>query len=195
VLASLADSGMLRLYAAGFLLMGAFVTVYDYIGFRLLGPHFGLSQTVVGLIFVVYLAGSASASLAGRLVERVGRARMLLASAGFLAGGIALMIPSSLVTVILGLVVVTVGFFAAHSTASAWVGSRANALGTQGPSVYLLGYYLGSAVGGTLGGLALHAGGWDGISVYTGAFILAVVGLAVSLRWRLPAVGSARADP
>ncbi len=186
VLSSVTDSGMLRLYATGFLLMGAFVTVYNYLGFRLQAPPFELSQSLVGMIFVVYLAGSASASLAGRVVERIGRARLLLLGAGCMLGGITLMVIGNLIVVIAGLVVVTAGFFAAHSVASGWVGLRANALGTQGPSVYLLCYYLGSAVGGTLGGYALHGGGWDGISIYTAAITLAIIVLAVSLRRLAP---------
>ncbi|MGH3627352.1 MAG: hypothetical protein ACRDRL_07930, partial [Sciscionella sp.] len=63
-------------------------------------------------------------------------------------------------------------------------------LGTQGPSVYLLAYYLGSSVGGTLGGLALHAAAWPGITIYCGAFVLVILVLAVSL-WRLRPAGSA----
>ncbi|MGH3495651.1 MAG: MFS transporter, partial [Sciscionella sp.] len=130
---SVADSGLLRLYAVGFLLMGSFVTVYNYLGFRLLGGEFGLSETVVGLIFVVYLAGSISSTITGRIVDRAGRARMLLATVATMAAGLALLATHWLVVVIVGLVVWTAGFFAAHSVASGWVGLRAKTLGTQGP--------------------------------------------------------------
>ena len=147
---ALADSGLLRLYAAGFLLMGCFVTVYNYLGFRLLGPGFHLSRTIVGLIFVVYLAGSAA-------------------------------------SVIAGLVVTTAGFFAAHSVASGWVGARSAALGAQGAAVYLFFYYLGSSIGGSLGGLAFGGGGWPGLTVYTGCFVIAVVIIGLTLRRLLPA--------
>lgn len=189
VVASFVDSGMLRLYAVGFLLMGGFVTVYNYLGFRLEGPEFGLSETFVGLIFIVYLAGAASSSVAGRLTERVGRARMLSVCGGAMLAGIALMAAGNLAVVIVGLVVITAGFFGAHSVASGWVGLRAKKLGTQGPAVYLLCYYMGSAAGGTLGGYALHAGGWNGISLYTGAFAAAVIVLAVTLLRLSPARG------
>src|SRR5207253_8264567 len=37
------DPVLRRLYVAGFVLMGGFVTVYNYLGFRLLGAPFGLS--------------------------------------------------------------------------------------------------------------------------------------------------------
>ncbi len=188
VAASFADSGLLRLYAVGFLLMGGFVTVYNYLGFRLTGPDFGLSQGFVGLIFIVYLAGSAASSVAGRLTDRVGRGRVLVLCGGAMLAGIALMTAGNLTVVIAGLVVVTAGFFGSHSVASGWVGLRAKSLGTQGPAVYLLCYYLGSAAGGTLGGYALHAGGWGGVSLYTGAFAAGVILLAVTLLRLAPAV-------
>ena len=46
------DAGLPWLFAESFLLMGGFVCVYNYIGFRLLDPPYSLSQTVIGLIFV-----------------------------------------------------------------------------------------------------------------------------------------------
>jgi YNFM family putative membrane transporter len=161
------DGALLRLYAVGFLLMGCFVTVYNYVGFRLLGPDFRLSQAVVGMIFVVYLAGSFSAASVGRLVDRFGRRRTLLLSAVLAIAGLALLLSPNLGLVILGLVVVTAGFFAAHSVASGWVGARSAALGVQGSALYLFCYYLGSSVGGSLGGVWYGLAGWSAVVGYT----------------------------
>src|SRR5574337_116502 len=52
------DRGLPWLFAEGFLLLGAFVTVYNYLGYRLLAPPYNLSQAVVGLIFGIYLVGT-----------------------------------------------------------------------------------------------------------------------------------------
>jgi MFS transporter, YNFM family, putative membrane transport protein len=190
---ALADSGLLRLYAAGFLLMGCFVTVYNYLEFRLLGPGFHLSRAVVGLIFVVYLAGSAASVVAGRLVDRFGRPRMMWIMAAITLAGLVLMLPPDLALVIAGLVVTTGGFFAAHSVASGWVSARSAALGVQGAAVYLFFYYLGSSIGGSLGGLAFGGGGWPGVTLFTGAFVIAVVVIALTLRRLVPAARTSRA--
>jgi YNFM family putative membrane transporter len=181
-LRALTDTGLLRLFAVGFLLMGTFVTVYNYLGFRLLGPGFNLSKVVVGLIFVAYLAGSVSSALAGRLVDRFGRPGMLWLTAILTLLGLGLLATDNVVVVILGLVITTIGFFAAHATASGWVSARSSALGVQGSSMYLFCYYLGSSVGGSVGGLAYSADGWSGVSVYTGAFLLVVLAIALVLR-------------
>ena len=181
------DLGLLGLFAAGFLLMGCFVTVYNYLGFRLLGPGFQLSRTVVGLIFVVYLAGSFGSAFAGRLVDRFGRPRMLWIMAAITLAGLLLLGTGWLPVVIIGLVVTTAGFFAAHSVASGWVSARSRSLGVQGPAVYLFSYYLGSSIGGSVGGLVFAAGGWSGVTAYTGAFLVVVLVLAVFLRRLRPA--------
>ncbi|MBY8857135.1 MFS transporter [Nocardia sp. CA2R105] len=182
---SFTDSGLIRLFACGFLLMGCFVTVYNYLGFRLLSPPFALAPVIVGLIFVVYLAGSVSSTVAGRLVDVLGRPRMLPVTALITLAGVALMFPSNIVFVVIGLIVTTAGFFAAHSVASGWVGPRAATLNVQGPAVYLFCYYLGSSVGGSLGGLAYGADGWSGVTIYVGALVLGVLILAFTLR-KLP---------
>jgi YNFM family putative membrane transporter len=184
---ALTDAGLLGLFAAGFLLMACFVTVYNYLGFRLLGPGFHLSRTVVGLIFVAYLAGAFSSAYAGRLVDRFGRPRMLWITAASTLAGLALMATSGVATVIVGLLVTTGGFFAAHSVASGWVSARSAGLGVQGSAVYVCCYYLGSSVGGTLGGVAFSADGWSAVTYYTGAFLVAVLTIAILLPTLRPA--------
>ncbi|HEY4458831.1 MAG TPA: MFS transporter [Pseudonocardiaceae bacterium] len=191
VLRAFTDTGLLRLFAAGFLLMGCFVTVYNYLGFRLLGPGFDLPEVVVGFIFVVYLAGCFASAFAGRLVDRFGRPKLLWVMAVITIAGLALMVPNNVTLVIAGLVVTTAGFFAAHSVASGWVGARSARLGVQGSAVYLFCYYLGSSIGGTVGGLAFTGAGWNGLTTYTGAFLLVVIALALTLRKLAPAPAQA----
>jgi YNFM family putative membrane transporter len=89
--------------------------------------------------------------------------------------------------VISGLVITTAGFFAAHSVASGWVGARSARRGVQGSAVYLFCYYLGSSIGGSVGGLAFTGSGWSGLTAYAGVFVLAVIGIALTLR-RLPPI-------
>ena len=76
------------LFLEGFLLMGGFVTLYNFIGYRLMGPPYRLSQTEVGLIFCVYLTGVASSPVMGNLAMRVGQRVVMVGNiAVMLAGG------------------------------------------------------------------------------------------------------------
>lgn len=51
------DAGLPWLFLIGFLLMGSFVTLFNYIGYRLLAEPYHMSQAVVGVLSVVYLSG------------------------------------------------------------------------------------------------------------------------------------------
>ncbi len=63
-LATLAGHGrnprLLAIYVQAFVLMGGFVAVYNYLGFRLSGEPFSLPATLISLIFLDYLSGTVS---------------------------------------------------------------------------------------------------------------------------------------
>jgi YNFM family putative membrane transporter len=166
VAALLRDRALPLLYAEAFLLMGVFVTVYNYAGFRLLAPPYGLSQAAVGLVFLLYILGSVSSALFGSVAGRVGRRRVFWLPIVLLIGGVAATEARPLALVILGVALVTIGFFGAHSIASAWVGRRAAGNRGQGTALYLFFYYLGSSVLGSAGGVAWTRAGWQGVALF-----------------------------
>jgi MFS family permease len=108
------------LFAIGFLAMGTFVTVYNYIGFRLVQAPYSLNQTELGLIFTVYVFGIAASWIAGLLGDRFGHFVVLPAGIALSMAGVAMTLSASLPLIILGIVLLTSGFFVAHSVASAW---------------------------------------------------------------------------
>lgn len=166
------DSGLPLLFAEGFLLMGSFVTLFNYIGYRLLAPPYSLSQAVVGLLSVVYLTGSWSSPKAGAMTAKYGRSPVLLVSTLVMLSGLLITLFSSVWLILPGMMLFTAGFFAAHSVASGWIGMRARRAKGQASSLYLFSYYLGSSVAGTLGGVFWHSFGWSGITVFISAMLL-----------------------
>jgi YNFM family putative membrane transporter len=176
----LRDGGLRWLFLEGFLLMGAFVTVYNYIGYRLLAPPYSLSHATVGLVFTVYLVGIGSSTFMGGMADRFGRRRLLWIVLVAMLGGLALMGMQSLVAIVAGIAVMTFCFFGAHSLASSWVGRRARVARAQASSLYLFSYYMGSSVVGATGGLAWAFSGWAGVTMLVGTCL--IVALLAGLR-------------
>jgi YNFM family putative membrane transporter len=174
------DRGLPWLFAEGFLLLGAFVTVYNYLGYRLLAPPYNLSQAAVGLIFGIYLVGTFSSAWMGHLAGQLGRRKVLWSTFALMLVGVALTMMKPLPLIMLGIVAVTFGFFGGHSIVSSWVGRRAGAAKAQASSMYLFSYYMGSSVAGASGGLFYAAHGWNGVALFVGVLVLA--GLLVALR-------------
>jgi YNFM family putative membrane transporter len=185
----LASPGLRLLFVSGFLIMGSFVTVYNYVGFLLTRPPFGLGQAAVGSIFVVYLFGMVASPLAGSLVDRIGRGPVLTGGVIVALVGIAATLVPSLPMVILGTALIAIGFFASHATASSWIGAIARGDKSHAAGIYLLLYYAGSSVAGSLGGLFFTAAGWAGVvgfvAVMHGAELLIARRLAAMERARL----------
>lgn len=185
------DRALPWLFVEGALLLGAFVTVFNYLGYRLLAAPYGLSQAAVGAIFLVYVVGMFSSPWMGHLSGKLGRRKVLWTALALMLVGVALTLASPLPAVLLGLAVLTFGFFGGHSIVSSWIGRRAGALKAHASSMYLFCYYTGSSIAGACGGLFYGAHGWDGVAVFAGAMTL--VGLLVALYLRrvppLPMVG------
>ncbi|MCS0495289.1 MFS transporter [Ancylobacter sp. MQZ15Z-1] len=169
----LRDGGLRALFLQGFLLLGSFVCVYNYTGYRLMQPPFSLSQISVSFIFAVYLVGIVSSAYIGDLAVRLGRGPILCLSLGLMLVGVLATLAPWLPVIVLGMAVLTAGFFGAHSTASSWVGARAHHAKAQASSLYLFAYYLGSSVVGTLGGVFWTGHGWHGVVMLISGLLVA----------------------
>jgi YNFM family putative membrane transporter len=180
------DAGLPWLFALSFLLMGCFVSAYNFIGFRLLGAPFGLRQSVVGGISLLYLLGIFSSVWAGRRADRLGRRHVLWTVLGTMFAGLLLTLAHDLVLIVAGMAVFTFGFFASHSIASSWVGRRARTQQALASALYLCCYYLGSSVVGWLCGVLWERGGWSGVVTLLGVFLGAALAIALRLRRLAP---------
>lgn len=180
------DAGLPWLFALAFLLMGCFVSAYNFIGFRLLGAPFGLRQGVVGAISFLYLLGIFSSVWAGKLADRLGRRGVLWLVMSVMAAGLLLTLSGSLIVIVLGMALTTFGFFASHSIASSWVGRRARPPQALASALYLFFYYLGSSVVGWLAGLLWAWAGWHGVVGLLGTLLAGALLIARRLRGLAP---------
>ena len=164
------QTGLLFIFA--FLGMGAFVSMYNFITFRLI-DRFGLPVTLAGLVFLMYLAGTWSSARVGAIINQFGHAKTFIGAVILYALGV-LMTLGPLPALLAGMFIFTAGFFAAHSTASGWVGQAAHKDRAEASSMYLFCYYAGSSIIGALSGLVFEATNWAGFIGYISCFTVAV---------------------
>ena len=189
--AHLQDGGLRSLYLLAFLVMGVFVSLYNYVTFRLLGEPFGLGQTVAGMCSLLYLSGMFSAVWAGKLADRIGRRNVLWAVTAAMLAGLLLTLSGSLIVIVLGMTLFTASFFAVHSVASSWVGRRARGARAMASALYLFFYYIGAAGVGSLTGVVWSAQGWNGVV----ALLALALGLALAIALRLRCLVPLKAAP
>lgn len=184
----LRNRSLLRLYTLGFVLTSIFVTLFNYITFRLDAAPYFLSQTQISLIFLSYSLGMVSSSLAGRLAQRYGRQSMIIGGFICMGLGIACTLAQNLWMIIIGVALITTGFFIAHALCSGLVGATAQDNKGHATSLYLLFYYLGSSIVGSAGGwFWLHLG-WLGVVLLAMLLVFAGIGLSlIQIRPQHPA--------
>ncbi|WP_327639441.1 MFS transporter [Kribbella sp. NBC_00482] len=181
----LRDPALLALYGIAATAVGAFVAVYNGAVFRLSGSPYELSAGAAGLVFCVYLLGSAGSATAGTLADRYGRRAVVPVGCLITLAGVAITLAAPLPLIVLGLAVMTAGFFAVHGVASGWVPARAHASGVgtgQASSMYLFSFYLGSSVFGGLAGTAWSRAEWTGVAGEAGVLFVVTLILAILLR-------------
>ena len=183
LLANLRSPRQLALFAQGFLLMGGFVALYNFLGFRLTAAPFHLPPFVVSLVFVAYLAGTWASPRAGAEAARFGRKKVLLTSIAIMTVGVAITMSGNMFVVLAGLLIATAGFFGAHSIASGWTGRSAPNGKAQASSLYNLFYYGGSSLFGWFGGVAYEGYGWSAVA---GTIVALAVIAAVAAAALLP---------
>ncbi|MHA7276881.1 MFS transporter [Arthrobacter sp. Hz1] len=183
---NLRSARQLGLYAQGFLLMGGFVAVYNYLGFRLELPPFGLPGAVISLLFLAYLAGTVTSRVAGTLTGRFGRLRVMLAGIPVIVVGLLMTLSDSLPLIVVGLVTFTGGFFTVHSVAAGWTPRLADVGRAQASSLYNFFYYAGSSLIGWVGGFFFVGAGWTGVVFFASGLALTAGMIAIATLRSVP---------
>lgn len=166
-------------YGIGFGVLFTFIATFTYVNFYLAAPPFGLSATALGLIFVVYLGGSAITPLTGRAVARFGRRPLILAAIGLWIGGLLLTLVPWLPAIIAGLAISATCGFLCQSVSTSFVALAAEHGHSSAIGLYVTWYYVGGSVGGALPGLIWNRAGWPGCI----AMVIAVLMLMAAMVW------------
>ena len=179
----LQHKGLPLLFFIAFGLMGVFVSIYNYAGFLLSASPYNMSQLEISHIFYAYLLGTAASPIAGGLADKLGRGPVLVAGTLLMAAGVVLTLFEPLAVIVTGVVLLTAGFFVAHSVASGWVGRLATQSKGHASSLYLWSYYMGSSVLGAGAGWFWSRWGWLGVSSVALLVLTLVMALALRVQW------------
>lgn len=168
------------LFGTAFLGMGTFVSLYNYLGFRMI-DQFGLSEVLVGAVFIMYLAGTWSSTQAGALREKIGNGSTVIFLSLTMIASMALMGINNLWVTLVALFVFTAAFFALHSSASGWIGIIATKDRAEASSMYLFCYYVGSSVIGWVSGFAFTHLPWLAFIGWLILLLFGVLAICVTL--------------
>lgn len=177
---------LLRAAAAAVGSFFTFIAVFSFITYRLEGPPFDFSATATSLLYTLWVCGIAG-PLTGRVADRYGWRRILVATLSLAAAGTALTLPDSLVAILAGLVCIAVAMFAGVTAAQLGVAASTDVDRGVASAVYFSVYYSAGALAGYLPGLAWQAWGWPGVVILS----LAALGAGLTVQ----AVAAARTRP
>lgn len=170
---------LLKPFMIGFLLLGCNIAAFNYIGFELADKPHNLHDSIISFVYLLFLIGMISSILNAKLRTKLGTLNALKFSVLLLIVGINITLLSPLYFKIIGLAFSVYAFFSGHAISSAVVTSRAEDHKAQASSLYLLFYYMGSSVGGTLAGVFYNYIQWPGVVLMITIFM--IIAFAISL--------------
>ena len=162
----------LGLFLTAALILGAFVSIYNYISFILESPVFNLPHYIVAMVFLMYITGVAGSMCIGKLSDRYDAALLLKLSLLVMLCGILLLLIMKLWAMIAGLGLMTFAFSGANAMSSRLVSIRAHRAKSSATCLYWLFYYIGSSLIGSSSGTILSTHGWN-------VFVIAIAGIVL----------------
>ncbi len=177
---------LIATYAVGFGVLFNFIATFTFISFRLAAPPYSLSPTLLGLIFVTYLTGTAVTPLTGRFVGRFGRRSFVLTVIGIWIVGIALTLLQPIWLILVGLSMSACCGMLCQAVSTGYVAITAQAGRSSAVGLYVTSFYLGGSFGAAVGGYVWTFGGWPACVAMIAA-MLAIMGTIVALTWRTTA--------
>ena len=147
----------------------------------LMEDSFGYGSAVTGAFGLFGIAGALAAAYFGKMNDRMSKNKIILYAAIVLIGSwvIFLFSANSLIGLIIGVITVDLGLQALHITNQNIIFSKNPEARNRVNTIYMVGFFIGGALGTTLGALAWENYGWSGVSILGISFslIIAIVHL------------------
>jgi predicted MFS family arabinose efflux permease len=160
MLRHLSNAQLLATFAVGFGTLFNFIATFTYVSFRLAGPPYGFSSSLLGLIFVTYLAGALIAPWTGQFVARFSRRRFMLGVLAVWGLGALITLFPSITTIAIGLVLCAACGIVCQTVSTGYVTTIAKQGRSAAVGLYVTFFYIGGSVGAVLPGLTWAKAGW-----------------------------------
>lgn len=133
----------------------------------LMEDSFGYGSGVTGAFGLFGIAGALAAVVVGKLNDKFSKDKLILLSVFLLVVSwiVFLISGSSIFGLIVGVVIVDLGLQALHITNQNIIFSKNPEARNRVNTIYMVGFFIGGAIGTTLGALAWANFGWTGVSI------------------------------
>lgn len=177
ILYHLKNPAMLSVFGLGIVLQLAFTGVWTYLPFHLIEKPYAMSLDAISVLYLTYGLGVIGAPLASWLERSFGLHKVRLGGVLLLSLGMTLTFFTSVTMITIGLAVICLGFFTAHSLTAASVSEAATHHKGSASSLYLCSYYIGVALGSTVLSPLYEFFGWTGLILLTTLLPVIYIGL------------------
>lgn len=165
------------------LAFGTFVNLSNYLMMVLSDYPYNLPSDIRSLMFLTLLGGTTSSSLAGKFAKRHSQIAGVAFGAIIMLMANFLMSWSNIYTMVIGMVMVSVGFFFCHAQASTLIGIKAKRSKGSAQALYSLFYYSGASLGVFFLEPFYQAWGWQGIMGATRIALALCILLVIIYQW------------
>ncbi|WP_434035277.1 MFS transporter [Formosa sp. 4Alg 33] len=150
----------------------------------LMEDEFGYGSTITGLFGLLGMVGALGATVVGKLNDKLPKNRIILFSTLLLivSWGVFLVSGHSIFGLIVGVILVDLGMQALHITNQNIIFSRNPEGRNRVNTIYMVSFFIGGAIGTTLGALAWEHYKWVGVSVL--GLVLSILILVVHLLYK-----------
>src|ERR1700691_1806846 len=178
----LRDRRLIATYAVGFGVLFNFIATFTYVSFHLAAPPYLFTPTLLGALFITYLASSPLVPWVGRAIMLFGRRPFVLGLIAIWIVGALLMLAAPVSLILAGLTLCAVCGMLCQTVSTGYVTMTAAEGRSSAVGLYASIYYIGGSLGAFLGGIAWTAAGWNGCvaMIATMQLIMAVI---VTFTW------------
>ncbi len=183
MLRHLRDPQLVATYAIGFGVLFNFIATFTYVSFHLAAPPYLFSPTLLGALFLTYLASSPIVPWVGRAIVLFGRRPFVLGVIALWIVGVLLLLAPPVSVIMTGLTLCAVCGMVCQAVSTGYVTLTAKEGRSSAVGLYATSYYVGGSAGAFLGGLAWTFSGWGGC-VAVIVVMQVIIATIVAVMWR-----------